>query len=80
MRKITKRQEEALQFIQDYTKLSGYPPTNRDMCRHFGFKSTNAAADLLKALEIKGYIVRIPNTSRTVKVTNRGIRHLGAIK
>ena len=80
MRKITKRQEEALQFIQDYTKLSGYPPTNRNMCSHFGFKSTNAAADLIKALEIKGYIVRIPNTSRTITVTNRGIRHLRAIK
>ena len=80
MRKITKRQEEALQYIQSYTKLNGYPPTNRDMCSHFGFKSTNAAADLIKALELKGYIVRIPNTSRTITVTNRGRRHLGAIK
>ena len=80
MRKITKRQEEALQFIQAYTKLNGYPPTKRDMCGHFGFKSPNAATDLYKALELKGYIVRIPNTSRTATVTNRGIRHLSAIK
>jgi repressor LexA len=68
MLKLTPRQQQILDFIQQSIKQSGMPPTRADMCQHFGFKSPTAAEDHLKALQRKGVIELLSGISRGIKV------------
>jgi len=56
---LTKRQSEVLHFLREYIQQHGFPPTIQEIQQHFGFSSSNAASSVLRALERKGYIVRI---------------------
>ncbi len=58
MRALTIRQQEVLEFIRDQIKVHGYPPTLREIGKHFGIRSTNGVNDHLRALERKGYLTR----------------------
>ena len=64
--KLTKRQREVLMMIRDWTFEAGFPPTRRDIAEHFDFKSPNASEEHLKALERKGVITVLRNTSRGI--------------
>lgn len=64
--KLTKRQREVLMMIRDWTTEAGFPPTRRDIAEHFDFKSPNASEEHLKALERKGVITVLRNTSRGI--------------
>ncbi len=68
MRKeLTKRQQQVLDFIVDYTRDSGYPPTVREMAEAFSM-SSKGAYDHLKAIEKKGYIRRDPAKPRAIEL------------
>ncbi len=68
MRKeLTKRQQQVLDFIIDYTRDSGYPPTVREMADAFSM-SSKGAYDHLKAIEKKGYIRRDPAKPRAIEL------------
>ena len=66
MKTITKRQAAILEFIRDFKKRIGFPPTRRDITDEFGFKSPNAAEEHLRALQRKGYLELLRNTSRGI--------------
>lgn len=55
---LTKKQSEIYHFLTTYVQEHGYPPTHTEIQEHFGFRSTNAVHQFLKALERKGYIKR----------------------
>lgn len=66
--KLTKRQEEILEFIKAHIRKSGFPPTITETQQEFSFKSPNAVQEHLKALARKGWIRRNPNKWRGVEV------------
>lgn len=66
--KLTERQSEVLELIKDWIRNTGYPPTRRDISDFFNFKSPNAAEEHLKALERKGVLRVIRNTSRGIQL------------
>jgi len=66
---LTKRQQEILQYIQDYVRKEGYPPSIREIGRDFEIGSLRGVTVHLDALERKGYISR-SNTPRSIKVTH----------
>lgn len=68
MKSITERQAAVLDFIQEYRRQHGYPPTRRNITDEFGFKSPNAAEEHLRALNRKGFIELRRNTSRGIIV------------
>lgn len=68
MKKLTKRQNEVLQFIKDFIADEGYPPTRANICNALGFRSPNAAEDHLKALSKKGWIEMLSGSSRGIRV------------
>jgi len=70
---LTNRQARVLDFVLDYLKNAHRPPTVREIAAHFGM-SVNGAAGFLLALERKGMIERDENTSRNIRITNRGRR------
>ena len=67
--KLTTRQQQVLDFIEDRINAWGYPPTIREIGEHLGIKSTNGVADHLKALKRKGYLTQRDLKSRTLTPT-----------
>jgi repressor LexA len=68
MTKLTKRQSEVLQLIQDQMETTGSPPTRAEIAHCMGFRSPNAAEDHLRALARKGMIELVPGTSRGIRL------------
>ncbi|MBN8689279.1 MAG: transcriptional repressor LexA [Armatimonadetes bacterium] len=63
----TKRQEEILQFILEYTQNEGYPPSIREIGKKFDIGSLRGVTVHLDALERKGFISRA-NTPRSIRI------------
>ncbi|MBI2263582.1 MAG: transcriptional repressor LexA [Armatimonadetes bacterium] len=61
------RQQEILRYIIESIEERGYPPTIREICRHFGMSSPNAPKRHLLALEEKG-LIRRQTTARGIAV------------
>ena len=67
MKELTKRQRKVLEFLTSYTKKRGYPPTVREIGKHFGFLWA-AARGHLQSLEKKGFIRINPTKSRGIEI------------
>ena len=68
MRKnLTNRQQRVLDFIINYLKDMGYPPTVREIANEFKI-SSKGAYDHLIAIEKKGYIRRDPAKPRAIEL------------
>lgn len=68
MNPLTERQAEILRYLRDFSVERGYWPSIRDIQQHFNFRSTNAVAGHLRALELKKAISRIPGQARTFRI------------
>ena len=65
---LNKRQQMILDYIQDYCKTHGYPPSIRDIGKAVGLKSSSTVHMYLVQLEEKGYIRRDPARPRAIIV------------
>lgn len=63
---LTERQEDILNFIQQFREESGYPPTLREIGKKFGISSTFGVKRHLDALQKKGYLDIESNASRGI--------------
>src|SRR6218665_1244484 len=68
MEGLTTRQAEILDFIRENIERTGMAPTRAEVALRFGFKSKNAAADHLRALEQKGYLKLHAELSRGIQL------------
>ena len=68
MSELTKKQRRILDFIQSVQLAGGVAPTLREICAHFGFKSSKAAADHVAALKRKGFIAWEAGKARSLRV------------
>ena len=66
MESLSGKQEQVLEFLINFNTEHGFPPTIRELCRHFGFKSLNTAHFHLRSLEKKGYIQVHPGKGRGI--------------
>ena len=66
---ITQRQLDALSFISEFIDQRGYAPSIREITNYFGYRSTRSAADLVLALDGKGYISVARGISRGIRLT-----------
>ncbi len=64
--KLTRRQQQILDFIVDCKVRDGLPPTRAEIVNHFGFRSPNAAQCHLRALADHGAIRLVPGTARGI--------------
>lgn len=74
---ITQRQKELLQFIYEYIRDSGYSPTLEEMRGYLDVVSNQAVIDLLKKLEIKGFIQKDSAVARSIKISSDGFKIIG---
>jgi repressor LexA len=69
--KLTDRQEDILTFIKQFTLESGYPPTLREIGKHFQISSTFGVKRHLEALVKKGFINIESNASRGISLIRK---------
>ena len=69
--KLTDRQEDILSFIKQFTQVSGYPPTLREIGKHFQISSTFGVKRHLEALVKKGFINIESNASRGISLIRK---------
>jgi repressor LexA len=67
MKELTEKQGRILEFLKEYTRNHGYPPTVREIGYHFKFLWA-AARGHLQALHRKGFIKVNPSKSRGIEV------------
>ena len=72
--KLTARQQQILELIQNAIARTGAPPTRAEIATELGFRSPNAAEEHLQALARKGVIELVSGTSRGIRL------HLDALK
>lgn len=70
---LTDRQQEILDFIQQYTFANGFPPTYREIGKHFNISSTFGVKRHIDALVKKGYLTNESKTSRTLSIIDEGL-------
>ena len=68
--KITKKQQEILDYIKDQILGKGYPPAVREICSAVGLKSTSSVFSHLETLEKNGYIRRDPTKPRAIEIVD----------
>ncbi|WP_422448918.1 transcriptional repressor LexA [Thermoanaerobacterium sp. DL9XJH110] len=68
---LTPRQKQILNYIYDYYRANGYPPSVREICAATGLKSTATVHAYLVQLEKKGYLSRNPQKPRAIDLMNR---------
>jgi len=66
--KISKKQEEILNFIKSEILKKGYPPAVREICEAVHLKSTSSVHSHLETLEKNGYIRRDPTKPRAIEI------------
>ena len=71
--KLTDRQEDILTFIKQFTSESGYPPTLREIGKHFQISSTFGVKRHLEALVKKGFINIESNASRGISLIRKSV-------
>ncbi len=74
--RLTARQQQILELIQNAISRSGAPPTRAEIATELGFKSANAAEEHLQALARKGVIELVSGTSRGIRLRGDTLRAL----
>lgn len=70
---LTYRQRQILDYIHDYFRIKGYPPSVREICAATNLKSTATVHGYLVQLEKKGYLRRDPQKPRAIEIMNIGV-------
>lgn len=73
IKRLTDRQKQILDFIEEMINVSGLPPTIREIGQKFDISSTNGVRSILDALEIKGFIRRQKMVSRGIELVRRSV-------
>ncbi len=66
--KITKKQQDILDYIKEEILKKGYPPAVREICEAVQLKSTSSVHSHLETLEKNGYIRRDPTKPRAIEI------------
>ncbi len=66
--KLTKKQEEVLNYIKKFVVSHGYPPSVREICKGMNLSSPATVHTHLKQLENKGIIRKENSKFRTIEI------------
>ena len=68
--RISKKQQEILDYIKEEILKKGYPPAVREICEAVKLKSTSSVHAHLETLEKNGYIRRDPTKPRAIEIVD----------
>lgn len=66
--KISKKQQEILEYIKEEILKRGYPPAVREICEAVNLKSTSSVHSHLETLEKNGFIKRDATKPRAIEI------------
>lgn len=67
---LTVMQANLLSFLR-HCEAANRCPSYDEMCDHLGLKSRSGSYHLIRALEERGYVTRLPNRARSIVCTER---------
>lgn len=67
---MTPKQKLCLDFIRDYWSSNGFAPSFDEMRSGLALKSKASIAGLVANLEERGYVERIPNLARSIRLVD----------
>lgn len=65
---LTRRQTECLGVLREFIAAHGFPPSMDEIATKMGTRSRGRVAELLKALEKRGFIRRLRNRARAIEL------------
>ncbi len=65
---LTPREREVLEFLAEYGRSHGHPPSVREICQGLGLKSPGSLHKVLRRLAEKGAIEMEPRRGRTIRL------------
>lgn len=65
---LSNKEIEILLAIKEYINKNGYSPSVREIGKLVGLKSSSTVHDYLEKLRSKGYISKLGNSPRTLKI------------
>ena len=68
--KISKKQQQILDYIKQEILNRGFPPSVREICNAVDLKSTSSVHSHLEKLEKNGYIRRDPTKPRAIEIVD----------
>lgn len=66
MKKLSDRQQQILDYINEFSLEHGYPPSVREICAEVGLRSPSSVHSHLKKLQEAGYLEPIEHKSRAL--------------
>lgn len=69
----SRKQQELLQFIDDFIKQHSYGPSYREIMNGLGYKSVSTVAVHVNGLLTRGYIRKKDNSARSIEIVT--MRH-----
>jgi repressor LexA len=78
--KLTARQQQILDLVQNAIERTGAPPTRAEIATELGFKSANAAEEHLQALARKGVIELLGGTSRGIRLKSDTLKAMAVAR
>ena len=66
----SKKQQQLLEFIDDFIKTHGYGPSYREIMSGLGYKSVSTVAVHVNGLLTKGYIRKRDNSARSIEIVS----------
>lgn len=77
MRRVTERQREVMRYIADYLRIQGYSPGIREIGEALNIASMRGVTVHLDSLQRKGMLQRDVSVSRSIRLTESGMREIG---
>jgi len=71
MRKMSERQRRILQYLEQFIREHGYPPSIRQIQNTLGLSSTSVVDYNLKLLQKQGLLQREPRSSRSIRLSDQ---------
>jgi repressor LexA len=65
---LTETQQKVFDFLKNFLRKKGYPPTLREVASHFELKGPRGPQKTLQILERKGYLRKTPGDSRAIEI------------
>jgi repressor LexA len=67
-KELTEKQKQIFDYITDYAKDYGFPPTREEIADHCGMKYKSGIVNHLQALERKGFIRLLKKVARGIEI------------
>lgn len=75
---LTRRQNEVLSFLTAHIEAHGFAPSYEEIAQALNMGSKSGVHHILRQLDERGHIRRLPGRARAIEIIRRPMAHRGA--